>query len=226
MRLFFISISVIIFQVITAQNEQKISRFKGNVELSVYPIHKASLLGLTSTDSPTLGIGFKGSYANWSFYSLTFHELTNAGLVLSQSESNLYYKILENEKFKISVYNTFVSTVKNSALYMIPTVSIGIGASKNFNIDLTPYTWGFNSNLKGYTYSAMYNLDKKINSDFNYGFLSKAVYTDIRPVYSGFIGEISPFLKWKSYSVQTRFIYQFSHQHFVYDLNIKKVINF
>ena len=118
MRLFFISISVIIFQVITAQNEQKISSFKVNVELSVYPIHKASLLGLTSTDSPTLGVGFKGSYANWSFYSLTFHELTNAGLVLSQSESNLNYKILENEKFKISVYNTFVSTVKNSALYI------------------------------------------------------------------------------------------------------------
>ena len=47
MRLFITTISFIILQVITAQNNQQISRFKGNIEVSAYPIHKASLLGLT-----------------------------------------------------------------------------------------------------------------------------------------------------------------------------------
>jgi hypothetical protein len=226
MRLFFISVSVIIFQVITAQNENNISKLKGSIEVSVYPIHKASLLGLTSTDYPTMGVGFKGNYANWSFYSITYHELNNSLPILSQSESNLNYKIFEKEKLKMSVYNTFVSTVKNSALYMIPTLSIGVGKEKKLYLDLTPYTWGFNTKVKGFTYSALYNFDKRINNDFECGFLSKVVYTEIQPVYYGLIGELSPFIKWNSYSVQSRFIYQFSHQHFIYDLSIKKAINF
>jgi hypothetical protein len=196
----------------------------GNIELSTFPIHKASLLGLTSTKNPTFGIGFKGSYSNWSFYSVTFHELTNAGFILSQSESNLNYRIFDNEKLKVSVYNTFISTVKNSALYMIPTVSVGVGALKNLYFDLTPYTWGLNSDVKGYTYSALYNFDEKLSSNFNCGFLSKVVLTDLKPVYTGCMVELSPFLRWKSYRIQTRMIYQFSHQHFVSDLSVKKVI--
>ncbi len=224
MRFFIFSFAILYFQFISAQENIDLSKFKGSIEMSVFPIHKASLLGLTSTESPTFGIGFIGSYAKWSFYSITFHEINKLGIVLSQSESNLNYKIIENNRLKVSVFNTFITRADNSALYMIPTVSIGVGKSKNLYFDLTPYTWGFNTDVKGYTYSALYNFDKKLNNNLNLGFLSKLVYTDLQPVYKGVIADFSPFLKWKSYKIQSRFIYQFSSQRFIYDLSFRKTI--
>lgn len=205
---------------------EKMNKLKGELELSAYPIHKASILGLTSTEYPTLGIGFLGRYGSWSFYGITFHEISPDGLVLSQFEGNLSCRVFDKPKFSCTVFNTSVSTTKNSALYMIPTVSLGFGANKNFKLDLTPYTWGFNTNVAGYTYTVSYNNSKQVNDKLSLGFESKLVYTKINALYEGPIGEFSPVIRFKSLRMQCRSIYQVTSNRFIYDLNIKYYLRF
>ena len=122
-------------------------KFSGNLEVSVFPVHKASLLGLTSTNNPTIGIGFSENYCRWSFHTITFHKTSNKGLVLSQFEQNVSFRAINKKNISCTVFNTSVSVAKNSALYMIPTISVGIGNLKSLKFDLTPFSWGFNTNV-------------------------------------------------------------------------------
>lgn len=196
------------------------------MELSAYPVHKSSLLGLTSTEYPTIGIGFSGSYRRWSFYAVSFHEASDKALYLSQFEENVSCKVLSRENISCTIFNTSVSTTKNSALYMIPTLAVSFGHEKKFKFDLTPYTWGFNTNVSGYTYTFSYNYSKSIRMKLSAEVQTKAVYTHVDPLYKGPIAEFSPSVKWKSYKIQVRSIYQFTGQHFIYDLSLRKVLSF
>ncbi len=197
----------------------------GDFELSVYPIHKASLLGLTSTEHPTHSLGYFAKFNHLSFYVNTFHEYITGMSVLSQAEVNLSYTCIENESFSCTVFNTSVSRAKDSALFMIPTISIGLFKTKSFKIDLTPYTWGFHTPVKGYTYAISYDYSKLIN-EISVGCLAKCIYTKIDPVYNGMMTEFSPRIKFKNSLIQSRLIYQFSTHTFVYDVCIKQCIPF
>jgi hypothetical protein len=197
----------------------------GNIEVSLFPVHKASLLGLTSTENPTLGLGFFGKYNKVSFYVTTFHEYKPNLLILSQSEVNLNYKCIDNESFLCNIFNTAVSRSKDTTLFMIPTVSLGLFKTKSLKIDLTPYTWGFHSQVKGYTYALSYDYSKLINK-ISVGLYSKCIYTKIDPVYNGIMVEFSPRIKFKNSLIQSGLIYQLSSHTFVYDVCIKQSISF
>lgn len=212
-----ISFNISIFSQTNNQSE-----LKGNIEISAFPVHKASLLGLTSTEFPTVGIGFNAAYKKWSFYGTTFHETAPDYVVLSQFESNFTYTIVDGERFRLNIFNTAISASRNNAIYMIPTLSIALGKLKDFRVDATPYTWGFNTAVEGYTYSLLYDNFFLKNKKLQYGFQSKLVYTNLKSIYKGVIAEFSPFLTFKGYRFQTRMIYQLSTDNFIYDIGIKK----
>jgi hypothetical protein len=201
-------------------------KLTGGIELSAFPVHKASLLGLTSTEYPTFGAGFYGQYGRWSFYGITYLETMPEYVVLSQFETNIMYRVFETSKFRLSAFNTAISSSRNNAIFMIPTLSLAIGKNKTLKIDATPYTWGFNTNVAGFTYSLLYDksFNLKRNNTFA-GFQSKLVYTSINPLYKGFIEEFSPFWSKNNTRIQTRFIYQNAHNHFIFDIIIKQRFN-
>lgn len=203
------------------------SKLKGGVEFSLFPIHKASLLGLTSTENPTIGSGFFCNYHRWSFYGTTFHEFMHDAIALSQFESNLTYNFYDGRNFGFSVFNTAISSGKTNTVFMIPTLSFAICKEKALKVNATPYTWGFNSRISGYTYSLLYDRRFGWNSkNLNFGFQSKFVYTLIHPTYTGLIEEFSPFLILEGVRLQTRCIYQNSTNHFIFDIGIQTHLNF
>lgn len=217
-------LAIFTIQTKAEQTPENMKKLSAQFEISTYPAHKASLLGLTSTDYTTIGTGFSGQYARWSFYASTFHETTPEGLVLSQFEENISCKLVHKNRFECTLFNTSVSVAKNSAVYMIPTLSFAWGKTYRLKTELTPYTWGFNTDVAGFTYSIMYCCSSQTKKSLQTGFCSKAVYTNVAPLYNGFIGEFSPYLQYRSVRMQCRAIYQFAHEHFIYDLGIQ--INF
>jgi hypothetical protein len=210
-----------------AQRMPEYSRkLTGQMELSAYPVHKASLLGLTSTEYPTAGVGVSGSYGRWSFYATSFHEVSATNVFLSQFEENISYRVFSSENISCTIFNTSVSTTKNSAIYMIPTLAVVLGRKMEYKFDLTPYTWGFNTDVGGYTYTLSYNYSKSIRRELDLDIQTKVVYTHVDPPYKGAIAELSPILRWKSWKVQIRTIYQFTGKRFIYDLSFRKCLSF
>lgn len=205
---------------------EDMKKLTGQMELSAYPVHKASLLGLTSTEYPTVGVGFSGAYGRWSFYAISFHEVSATNVFLSQFEENISYRAFSGEKISCTVFNTSVSTTKNSAIYMIPTLAVAVGNKKEFRFDLTPYTWGFNTNVGGYTYTISHNYSKSVRRELDLDMQTKGVYTHVNPLYRGAIAEFSPAFKWKFWKLQIRTIYQFTGQRFIYDLSLRRSLSF
>ncbi len=211
-------------------NAQKVpehtKKLTGQVELSAYPVHKASLLGLTSTEYPTFGVGLSGAYGRWSFYAISFHEVSATSVFLSQFEENISFRAFSGENISCTVFNTSVSTTKKSAIYMIPTLVLALGHKRDFRFDLTPYTWGFNTNVGGYTCTFSHNYSKSIKSELDFDIQTKVVYTHVDPLYKGAITEFSPALRRKSWKLQIRTIYQFTGQGFIYDISFRKYLPF
>ena len=201
-------------------------KLQGQLDLSAYPLHKASLLGLTSTDHPTWGLGFSGAAGRWSFYGISFHEISPAKVFLSQFETNISYSLVEFRPVKCTLFNTAISAAKDAAIYMIPTISLAWGKSRRLKTDLTPYTWSLYSDIAGFTYTLSYEWHHRMAKNRSFGFQTKAVYTKIRPQYDGGIGEFSPFFSFKNFKLQGRMIYQFASQKFIYDVSARAAFKF
>lgn len=220
----YICICICIFNCRASAENNKSTVSSAGIDLSVFPVHKASLLGLTATENPTFGVGFWYNKSKWLMSFNVYHEEIKNIVFLSQFETQLTCNIIDNERFGVLIQNISVSMAKGNTIFMIPSVILGVGRDKALKLNATPYTWGFNSGIHGYNYGVQY--DKTFagkKTQINFGFNNKLVYANLTS-YKGFIGEISPFLNWKYLSLQTRCIYQFSLQKLIVDINLRSRI--